>query len=65
MRTFASISYVIGAILLIVSCFTTGIATTWWLGGIAVALLIAGCVFQFNYKKRVADEIIGDKHNLK
>lgn len=48
MKTLSIISYVIGSILLIVSCFTTSISVTWWLGGLAVLFLIAGCVCQFN-----------------
>lgn len=48
MKALSILSYVIGSILLIVSCFTTGVAATWWTSGIAVVFLIAGCVFQFN-----------------
>lgn len=48
MKTLSVITYCIGFILLLVSCFTTGVALTWWLGGFAVAFLIAGCIFQFN-----------------
>lgn len=48
MKTLSIICYIIGSILLIVSCFTTSVAVTWWLGGIAVVFLIAGCVCQFN-----------------
>lgn len=51
MKALSIISYVIGSILLIISCFTTGVALTWWLGGIAVLFLIIGCVFQFNASK--------------
>lgn len=51
MKTLSVISYAIGCILLIISCFTTSIALTWWLGGIAVVALIAGCIFQFNVVK--------------
>ncbi len=40
MKTLSIISYLIGSILLIVSCFTTAVATTWWVGGIAVLFLI-------------------------
>lgn len=47
MKTFAVIFYCIGAILLIISCFCTGMAATWWLGGGAVVALIIGCVFQY------------------
>lgn len=48
MKTLYILSYVIGSVLLIASCFTTSVATTWWLGGAAVVALIAGCIFQFN-----------------
>lgn len=51
MKTLSILTYTIGAILLIISCFTTGVAATWWIGGIAVAFLITGCVFQFNANK--------------
>lgn len=44
--------YVIGAILLIISCFTTGVTVTWVLGGIAVVALILGCVFQYQATKK-------------
>lgn len=59
MKTLAIIFYIIGSGLLIASCFTTGIALTWWLGGFAVATLIAGCVCQYNAgnsKKRNNEE---------
>ncbi|MDE6142831.1 MAG: hypothetical protein K2F94_01995 [Muribaculaceae bacterium] len=48
MKTLSIIFYIIGSILLIISCFTTSVTATWWLGGIAVVALIVGCVFQFN-----------------
>lgn len=48
MKALSIISYIIGSILLIASCFTTSISVTWWLGGIAVLFLIVGCIFQFN-----------------
>lgn len=51
MKTLSVIFYIIGSLLLIISCFTTGVALTWWLGGIAVVCLIAGCIFQFNANK--------------
>ncbi len=51
MKTLSIICYVIGSIMLIVSCFVSSVAATWWLGGIAVVLLIAGCVFQYNSSK--------------
>lgn len=52
MKTLCIICYAIGAILLIVSCFTTGVTVTWILGGLAVLLLILGCIFQYNYAKK-------------
>lgn len=52
MKTLAIILYVIGSGLLIASCFTTGVALTWWLGGFAVAALIAGCVCQYSATSR-------------
>lgn len=51
MKTLSIIFYVIGSILLIISCFTTSVTATWWLGGIAVVALIVGCVFQFQANK--------------
>lgn len=51
MKTLSIIFYVIGSILLIISCFTTSVTATWWLGGIAVVSLIAGCVCQFQANK--------------
>ncbi len=48
MKTLSIFTYAIGFILLLASCFTTGVALTWWLGGLAVLLLIIGCIFQFN-----------------
>lgn len=48
MKTLAIILYIVGSGLLIASCFTSGIALTWWLGGGAVAALIAGCICQYN-----------------
>ena len=50
MKTLSIISYIIGAILLIVSCFMNSEAATWWIGGIAVIFLIGGCVFQYTSK---------------
>lgn len=48
MKTLSILCYIIGSGLLIASCFTTGVAVTWALGGSAVLVLILGCVFQFN-----------------
>lgn len=51
MKTLSILSYVIGSILLIASCFTVGVTLTWWLGGAAVVFLVLGCIFQFNLSK--------------
>lgn len=50
MKTLSIIFYIIGSILLIVSCFMNSYAATWWIGGIAVIFLIGGCVCQFTAK---------------
>lgn len=50
MKALSIAAYIIGSILLLVSCFTTGVSLTWWLGGISIAFLILGCVFQFKAK---------------
>lgn len=63
MKTLAIICYVIGACLLIASCFTTGVALTWWLGGAAVVMLVLGCIFQFNQKKQDVDQLINEERN--
>lgn len=52
MKTLYIIFYAIGAILLIISCFTTGVTVTWVLGGIAVLFLILACIFQYNVSKK-------------
>lgn len=64
MKALAIIFYVIGACLLTASCFTTGVTLTWWLGGAAVVCLIAGCVFQFNVKKRDVDDLIDTERHV-
>lgn len=51
MKTLSILNYLIGSVLLIISCFTTEISITWWLGGLAVLFLIVGCVLQFNSVK--------------
>lgn len=61
MKTLSIICYIIGSILLIVSCFTTSVAVTWWLGGIAVVFLIVGCIFQFNANR---DGHVYHRHNM-
>lgn len=47
MKTLSLIFYILGFVLLVVSCFTTGVALTWWMGGGAVAALVIACVIQF------------------
>lgn len=61
MKAISIISYVLGSILLIISCFTTSVVTTWWLGGIAVLFLILGCIFQYNGSK--TKDFIHHHHN--
>lgn len=56
MKTLAIILYIVGSGLLIASCFTTGIALTWWLGGAAVVALIAGCVCQYTASSNKRDD---------
>ena len=51
MKTLSIIGYVVGSILLIISCFTSSVSLTWWLGTLAVVFLILGCVGQFNSSK--------------
>lgn len=63
MKTLAIIAYIIGACLLVASCFTTGVALTWWLGGAAIVLLVLGAVFQFNIKKGEVDSLISAERN--
>lgn len=63
MKTLSIIFYVIGACLLIASCFTTTEMQTWWLGGASVILLILGCVMQFNAKKRDINKLINTERN--
>lgn len=47
MKSLSIIFYAVGAVLLIISCFTTGVTVTWILGGLALIFLIVGCVFQY------------------
>ncbi len=63
MKALSIIFYTIGAGLLVASCFTTGMALTWWLGGAAIVLIIVGCVLQFNVKKREVDSLINDERH--
>ena len=63
MKALSIICYVIGACLLVASCFTNGVALTWWLGGAAIVLLIAGCVFQYQLKKRETDDLINEERH--
>ena len=47
MKILFIILYIVGSILLIVSCFINNELATWWTGGIALILLVLGCLFQF------------------
>lgn len=64
MKTLSILCYIIGSGLLIASCFTTGVAVTWALGGAAVLVLILGCVFQFNSNNTHHDDHIHHMHNV-
>lgn len=64
MKALSILFYAIGCILLLISCFTASVATTWWLGGFAVVALIIGCVFQFNANSYNSDYIF-THHNRK
>ncbi len=55
MKTLSIICYAVGSILLIISCFISSVTATWWLGGVAVVLLIAGCFCQYNSSKSRRD----------
>ncbi len=52
MKALSIIFYIIGSVLLIVSCFTSSVVATWWLGSAAVVTLVAGCVFQYMASRR-------------
>lgn len=54
MKALSIIFYIIGSILLIISCFTASVSATWWLGGIAVVALIIGCIFQYQSSRHNA-----------
>lgn len=55
MKTLSILGYVIGSILLIVSCFISGVTAMWILDILAVIFLIAGCVFQY-YANKIRKE---------
>lgn len=63
MKALAIFFYIIGASFLIASCFTTGHALSWWLGGAAIISLFIGCVLQYNAKKQDIDSLIDDRSN--
>ena len=63
MKALSVIFYAIGAGLLVASCFTTGMAVTWWLGGAAIVLIIIGCILQFSVKKQEVDTLIKDERH--
>lgn len=65
MKALSIIFYAIGAGLLVASCFTTGMAVTWWLGGAAIVLIIIGCILQFTIKKHEVDALIRDERHAK
>ena len=48
MKTLSIVFYIIGSILLIISCFTVSVSATWWFGGSAVVALVLGCIMQYN-----------------
>lgn len=52
MKALYIILYAIGCILLIISCFTSSVTLTWWLGSISVIFLIGGCICQFQVAKK-------------
>lgn len=58
-------AYILGSIMLIVSCFTPSVTLTWLFGALAVAFLIVGCILQFNAHRIVQHNYIihhtGDK----
>lgn len=54
MKALSIIFYIVGSVLLIVSCFTSGVTVTWVLGAIAVVALILGCIFQFKSTSKSA-----------
>ena len=51
MKILSILSYVIGSLLLIISCLTASASATWVISSMAMVLLIAGCVFQFAVSK--------------
>ncbi len=63
MKALSIISYTIAVGLLVASCFTTGMAVAWWLGGAAIVLLIVGCILQFSVKKQEMDSLINDERH--
>lgn len=52
MKTLSILAYIIGSVLLIVSCFTAGVTLTWILGAVATVFLIIGCILQFQITKK-------------
>lgn len=52
MKKMSVISYIVGSLLLLISCFTLNITLTWWLGAFAVLFLTLGCIFQFNVRRQ-------------
>lgn len=51
MKTLSIIFYIVGAILLTISCFTPDATMMWWFGGASVVSFIVGCVCQYYVTK--------------
>lgn len=62
MKTLSIIFYIIGSILLIISCFTTSVSLTWWLGGSALVTLVTGGILQYQADKTSRDTTINHLH---
>lgn len=62
MKTLSIIFYIIGSILLIISCFTLNVSLTWWLGGSALVTLVAGGILQYQADKTSRDTTINHLH---
>lgn len=46
MKSLSIISYTTGGLILLISCFTTGLVATWITSCMGLAILIFGCVTQ-------------------
>lgn len=58
MRILSIIAYIIGSGLLITSCFIMNLNIIFWIGLLAVILLITGGILQFNTKEIVAHSYV-------